>query len=328
MSVEFPNQVPENPLVSVCITTYNHEDYITECIESIVSQTTNFQFEILVGEDESTDNTRNICIEKAKKYNNLIRLQLNSREDVIYINNKPTGRNNLKSLFLKSRGKYIAFIEGDDFYSKNNKLQIQIDALETNSDCTVSSTSYLILNTNLNSKKIIHHKKGIYTYADVLKGIISPATCTLVFRRLDNLYFPDWFDNPPFGDFPLIQIHLSRGNLIVLDEVSATYRVHEKGYYAGVSDLSRAQNMLDTITILRNNLSLINPKIKNSDFTERESGIYYRMSYGNAAIGNNFLSRLYFKKYILTGKVSLRKMFRIFIFPFVLMRIIKIRPYI
>ena len=74
-----------NPLVSVCIQTYQHVNYIQECLDSILNQDTDFNFEILLGEDESIDGTREICKQYAEKYPNTIRLFLRQRKDVIYI---------------------------------------------------------------------------------------------------------------------------------------------------------------------------------------------------------------------------------------------------
>ena len=76
-----------NPVVSVCVQAYQHESYIHDCIQSILSQKTNFKFEILIGEDQSSDKTRDICKDYAKKYPKVIRLFLHNRENNIRINN-------------------------------------------------------------------------------------------------------------------------------------------------------------------------------------------------------------------------------------------------
>lgn len=84
----------ERPLVSVCVQTYNQEDYIGQCLDGIVMQETNFDFEIIVGEDDSSDRTRAICKTYQEKYPELIRLFLRKRKDAIFINGHPTGRFN------------------------------------------------------------------------------------------------------------------------------------------------------------------------------------------------------------------------------------------
>ena len=83
---------------SVLITTYNHEKYIRQALDSVLMQKTDFDFEILIGEDDSKDLTREICKEYAEKYASKVRLFLNDRANVIYLNGKPTGRWNFINL--------------------------------------------------------------------------------------------------------------------------------------------------------------------------------------------------------------------------------------
>ena len=105
---EYQNRVPKQPLVSVCVQTYNHAPYIKDTLEGILMQKTDFPFEILLGEDESTDGTRDICIEYAKKHPDKIKLYLHSRENNIKINGTPTGRFNFIYNLIHAKGKYIA----------------------------------------------------------------------------------------------------------------------------------------------------------------------------------------------------------------------------
>src|SRR3954469_12007804 len=99
----FPNYVTEYPLVSVCVQTYQHVNYIKDCMEGILMQQTNFPFEILLGEDQSTDGTREICIEYAQKYPDKIRLFLHHRENNIKINGRQTGLFNFLYNFFSAR---------------------------------------------------------------------------------------------------------------------------------------------------------------------------------------------------------------------------------
>lgn len=120
------------PLVSICCITYNHENYIRDAIEGFLSQETSFPVEILLGEDESNDGTREICKEYADKYPKKIRLFLHSRENNIKINGNPTGRFNLLYNLSKAHGKYIALCEGDDFWTDPYKLQKQVGLVKKN----------------------------------------------------------------------------------------------------------------------------------------------------------------------------------------------------
>ena len=117
----------ETPVVSVCVVTYQHKDFIRSCLDGILMQKTNFPFEIILGEDESTDGTREICKAYAEKYPDKIKLFLRSRKDVIYINQHATGRFNFMENLKAARGKYIAFCEGDDYWIDEYKLQKQVD---------------------------------------------------------------------------------------------------------------------------------------------------------------------------------------------------------
>jgi glycosyltransferase involved in cell wall biosynthesis len=122
-------------MVSVCIQTYNHEKYIAQCLENVLNQKANFLWEIILGEDESSDSTREICIDYSRRFPDKIKLFLHSRSNVIYVNGNATGRNNLIQNLTNAKGKYIALCEGDDYWTDQYKLQKQVDFLEANPDC-------------------------------------------------------------------------------------------------------------------------------------------------------------------------------------------------
>jgi len=124
--VENNNSAPTKPIISVCVQTYNHSNYIRHCLNSILEQQTNFDFEILLGEDASTDGTREICIEYAEQYPDKIRLFLHHRENNIKIGDQPTGRFNFLYNLFSAKGKYIALCEGDDYWTDPFKLQKKV----------------------------------------------------------------------------------------------------------------------------------------------------------------------------------------------------------
>ena len=125
-SIEYgdPRVLAKEPFVSVCMITYNHEDYIGHAIEYVVGQETSFPIELVIGEDCSTDRTQQIVFEYQKKYPDLIRI-ITSEENV-------GARRNLLRIEIACRGKYIAYCEGDDYWHDPRKLQIQVDFLENN----------------------------------------------------------------------------------------------------------------------------------------------------------------------------------------------------
>lgn len=139
MDVEhFKHKVSSNPLVSILVQTYNHEAYIAECLDAILIQKTDFNFEILLGEDASTDSTRKICLQYAKKYPEKIRLFLHHPLNKIKVMDKVTGNFNAFYNLYHARGKYIAFCEGDDYWTDPFKLQYQTDFLNANRDFILS----------------------------------------------------------------------------------------------------------------------------------------------------------------------------------------------
>jgi len=127
-----------NPLVSVCIITYQHRDYIRECLEGVYSQKTSFPIEVLIGEDDSTDGTREICVKHADRYPEITKLFLHDRGDRSQLNPMAPWQDNLLNNLRQAKGKYIALLDGDDFWIDPFKLQKQVDVMEA--DATVAGT--------------------------------------------------------------------------------------------------------------------------------------------------------------------------------------------
>jgi glycosyltransferase involved in cell wall biosynthesis len=115
-----------SPKVSVCVITYNQEQYIGECLQSLVEQRTNFDFEIIVGDDCSTDGTHGIILDFARRYPHLIRTNFQPY-------NTGGSKNNLE-VHAAARGDYVAHIDGDD-YALPGRLQAQADVLDTDHGC-------------------------------------------------------------------------------------------------------------------------------------------------------------------------------------------------
>src|SRR5450759_4098791 len=98
----------QEPLVSVCMITYNHEPYIRKAIDCVLAQRTNFPFELVLGEDYSTAGTRKIVFDYAKRYPDIIRVITSEQNVGMHKNGSRTGQ--------ACRGRYIAYCEGDDYW--------------------------------------------------------------------------------------------------------------------------------------------------------------------------------------------------------------------
>lgn len=221
----------DNPLISVCVVTYQHAQFISQCLDGILMQQTNFAFEILLGDDESTDGTREICIEYAKKYPNKIRLFLHHRENNIAINGNPTGRFNFMYNLYNARGKYIALCEGDDYWTDPLKLQKQVDFLETNQKFVISCHNSNIINSDGSFNKLFN-KNGIPETTDtnyILRNSWYMPTASVVFNK-SNLIIPKWYHRVINGDYVLYLILTASGGLVgYTSNCMCAYRLHNQG---------------------------------------------------------------------------------------------------
>lgn len=245
--VENKNKVAENPLVTVCIQTYQHVDYIKECLDGILNQKTNFDFEILLGEDASTDGTREICIDYAERYPEKIRLFLHHRENNISVGGKPSGRFNFLYNLYTAQGKYIALCEGDDYWTDPLKLQKQVDFLEENEEHAIVSTNCHFL---LNNKLEKSHSKY-----EGLENIIPNDLVDSFFIHTNSIVFKKEFltneliqsmQNVPFGDYPLVFYLTLYGKHHKMKDYTGVYRKNGGVY----SSSSVSDNYLKIILTL------------------------------------------------------------------------------
>jgi glycosyltransferase involved in cell wall biosynthesis len=235
--IEFPNNTYlKNPIVSVVIVTFNHVKYISECIEGVLMQKVEFPLEIIIGEDESNDGTREICIEYAKKYPDKIRLLLNSRDNNIKLNGQPTAIFNVLYSYSKVRGKYIAVCEGDDYWTDRYKLQKQVDFLETNPDYGLVFTDADHYQEREGKLICAYDKtfKRRIPIGDVLsvllQGISPYKTCTAVFRGCLIEEHGAILSRHGFkmGDVVLWLIIAGKAKIGYINKSTAVYRIRER----------------------------------------------------------------------------------------------------
>ena len=190
---EWPNAVNQLPMVSICVQTYQHAAYIQECLDGILMQKTTFPFEILLGEDDSTDGTREICLEYAEKFPDKIRLYLHHRENNIKIGGQATGRFNFVYNLYSAKGKYIALCEGDDYWTNPLKLQKQVDFMEKILDfgiCFHKVEVFQQTKSILLEDTITREVPEVTTIRELAKGNFI-HTPSVLFRN--NLKIPKWF---------------------------------------------------------------------------------------------------------------------------------------
>jgi glycosyltransferase involved in cell wall biosynthesis len=226
------------PKVSVAMITYNHETFITQAVESVMMQETDFPYELVIGEDCSSDRTRDICIKLQRKYPDRIKLLL--PEENLGI--QPNFVQTLKAC----EGEYIALLEGDDYWTAVWKLQKQIQFLETHPECSSCSHSVETryeAGATPPARATVSAAVEFYSLTDVLLRPVA-QTCSIVFRNHFKGTFPEWFSKLGFGDWALMVLNAERGLLGYLNEVMGCYRVHTGGAWSASTRIWQLEQLI------------------------------------------------------------------------------------
>lgn len=252
-----------DPLVSVCVQTYQHASYINQCLDGILRQETNFEFEVLVGEDASTDGTREICIDYAQRYPDQIRLFQHDRKNVIYINDRPTGRYNVLNNFREAKGKYLAFCEGDDFWDDPTKLQQQFDFLENNSEFVLCYHNVRLANSDGTLReqwKTDPDRIGKGNPDLFFSRVDIPLLASMWRRSAMPNHYPKEFYSVFNGDTLVLGTLACSGPGKHLHSIrDAIARVHAGGIWSTKSSLEQSLISIDTFTQM---LNLIDSKFQ------------------------------------------------------------------
>ena len=211
----------DNIEVSICCITYNQEKYIRQAIESFLNQKTNFNYEVVIHDDASTDNTVNILKEYKEKYPEKIVLILETENQ--YAKNPNSV---LEIVFKKARGKYIALCEGDDYYCDENKISNQYQIMKTGKYSLCSHNTQVVDENKKPIEVISPYQKNVITISDFLKTRKSMHTSSLFFAKKDILNLPQYFKDSLVGDLPLKLDLLSKGNCYHINEVYSCYRFY------------------------------------------------------------------------------------------------------
>ena len=213
------------PLVSICCSTYNHENYIAQTLEGFLMQKCNFPVEILINEDCSTDKTASIIKEYEKQFPDVIK-PVYQKENQYSKGVKPI----TKLLFPRVTGKYIAICEGDDYWTDPYKLQKQVDFLETNVEYGMVYTEFNRLNQKSGEieSNVFHNILGLKenTFENFIINTWFLATFTWVFKS-EFLAFSQEFINKEFniGDLPLLLTISANSKVGFINETMGVYRV-------------------------------------------------------------------------------------------------------
>ncbi len=263
----------EQILVSINCITYNHREYIVQCLEGMLMQKTDFKFEILIHDDASTDGTDVVLREYAEKYGNIIRPILQTENQY----SKGVDIWNTYQ-FPRARGKYIAICEGDDYWTDPLKLQKQVDFMEKNGQYAFCCHRFSIFDQELKSWN-----------ADYIASIEPPKGDLVITKEL---FFRIWVTHPLTAlirkdcydriaqaltkyrlqrDVHLFYHLLQTGNGFLLNEDMGVYRVHQ----GGIASKKKEYEKLRTGYLIYKELYLQNL----TDFTLLKHYLYYGVVY-------------------------------------------------
>jgi len=218
--------------LSVMMITYNHERFIAKAIESVLAQRVNFDYEIVIGEDCSTDGTRAIIMDFHRRHPGLI---------VPLLRDQNIGAmRNLGATLAACRGRYLALLEGDDYWTCDEKLQRQVDFLDSTPDCAICChrVKFLDETGSAYANLVRCLPAGSYTIEDLLKGNFV-MTCSTVLRRDLIPVLPRWLRTMKLGDWPMFALAARHGTIELMDEVMAVYRVHAGSMWSSLPSITR-----------------------------------------------------------------------------------------
>jgi glycosyltransferase involved in cell wall biosynthesis len=232
------------PLLSVLIITYNHEDFVRKSIDSALAQKADFPFEIVIGDDHSTDGTTAIISEYHDRYPSQI-FAVTHDQNVGVVEN-------FFHTLARCRGKYIALLEGDDYWTDLLKLQKQVDFLETNAAFVLCGGHTVSENTSRKTLfSLVKHYKAVRSKTRMIETYDREEVCisnrfktlTVVFRASLMEGFPASFKSGTILDW-LIYIHLGmragpRALFANLPETFGVYTLHSGGIFSGIGQKKR-----------------------------------------------------------------------------------------
>lgn len=291
--------------LSVLVMTYNHINFIRRALDSALMQETDFDFEILISEDCSTDGTREVVLDYHRQYPEKIRLLLSEQN----IHSNQVVIRGIEA----ARGKYIALLDGDDYWTSPQKLQKQVDYLDQHPECAMCFHNALVVSEEGKKDPWLwtpSDQKEISTLEDIWMGNFI-ATCSTMFRNHLTGQIPDWYITMfPITDWPLHILNAERGHIGYVNEVMGVYRHHGAGFYSPLSEAEKLQETLKFYKVMNRNMDfkydrLINTAISKyffewaEEYANRGDMVSGRASFKNCLRGRPLNPHISLKQILL-----------------------------
>ena len=327
----------EDIKVSVCCNVYNHEKFLTRCLESLVSQKTDFLFEILINDDCSTDKSVEIIKQFQEKYPQIIKplyQEHNLYSKGIAINNEV--------LIPLAKGKYIAFCEGDDYWCDDRKLQIQYEFMEKNQNCSMCITNTIKHNLSNNKETLFNNWKNIHKLneEEIFMGWYVHTSSYFLRKEYAippvELYKKYWF-----GDYIKLTLAYYYGDVYCLPNVTSVYNYNNpNGMTVTIYKKNNNSKKIDKLELIKDYLNqynkytnfkfenIVNEKIGIMDLTIKKIKYYEVNSYKDFKIWKSSLKESkYYKSFL--NRLSLKEKIKFYLrycYPiFLIIKKIKLR---
>ena len=244
----------DRPKVSVLMLAFNHAKYVARSVESALSQETDFDFEIVIGEDFSHDGTREILVDLRDQHPSRINLLLPPA------NLGFMGMRNYAQTLAACRGDYVAFLECDDYWIEPKKLQRQADLLDQRPDIAVCSGKVNVVNRDDEFVDVWPREiPELFTLEDLLiDGNLLPTPVTM-FRNGLFGSLPEWCMKLSMGDWPTHVMNAMHGDVFFMQEPLAAYRKHEEGAWSGLEEVERIDRSVRALLEMR---KMVGPKYR------------------------------------------------------------------
>lgn len=224
--------------VSVSIVTFNHERFIAQAIEGVLMQETPFEVELIVGDDVSTDRTREIVLDYQRRHPERIRT-------VLPASNLGDGGKRLFAATLAAcRGEHVAMLDGDDYWTAPDKLAKQAAFLDAHPDCAMCFHDVETVDAEGRPGPFRPYGGAPFLgLEDVVRRCVVPS-CSPMFRAPVLAELPGWYWKAPWGDWPLYILAARQGRIGYLPEVMGAYRVHGGGLWSSQGEVAQQTALL------------------------------------------------------------------------------------
>jgi glycosyltransferase involved in cell wall biosynthesis len=227
--------------VSVSITAYEHERYLTRALGGVLAQEAGFDWEVVLGEDCSRDRTREIALDFARRYPERVRTVLPER------NLGAGGKRLFAATLALCRGEYVAMMDGDDYWTAPHKLRAQAAFLDAHPECSMCFHDALVVHEDGSRPAERMNgpgQKPRSAMADVLASCFV-ASCSPMIRREVLAELPDWYFEVAWGDWPLYVLAAERGSIGYLDEVMGVWWIHGGGMWSRLGRVEAVEGVID-----------------------------------------------------------------------------------